>query len=131
MPSATRSFTISSGPCSVPSDATAISGNVTVAVPAQAGYVTLFPADLAQPFTTTLSFAAGRTRASNTVMPLSFDGTGAIKVFNGSLGTVDFILDVVLVSEAFPASTSGVACTRAYSDIGSTKDTSAPANRQM
>ena len=93
-PGATRTFTISGGPCSVPSDAVAISGNVTVAVPVQAGHVTLFPADQAPPLTSTLSFAAGRTRANNTVMPLSFDGTGAIKVFNGSLGTVDFILDV-------------------------------------
>lgn len=72
----------------------ALTPSPSVAVQAQAGHLTLYPADQAPSLTTTLSFAAGQARAINSVMPPWFDGTGAIKFFNGSLGNVDFILDV-------------------------------------
>ena len=69
--------------------------NVTAVAPAAAGHLTLFPGHLgAAPDASTLNFAAGRTRAVGTRMLLAADGTGTLKVVNGSAGQVDVVLDV-------------------------------------
>jgi hypothetical protein len=92
-PLARRTFVLA-GLCGVPAGAKAVSINVTVTGPAAGGFLQLFPADLAQPFTSTINFAPGMTRANNAVVSLAFDGSGGIGVQNGSGGTVHFILDV-------------------------------------
>jgi outer membrane protein assembly factor BamB len=83
--------------CGVPSTAKAVALNVTVDQPNMAGSLTLFPGGDGLPNTSTINFAAGRTRANNTVMPLSFDGRGNLTIFVNMAagGQVHVILDVV------------------------------------
>jgi hypothetical protein len=82
------------GSCGVPAGAKALSVNLTVTQPSAGGHLTLFPTDVETPLASSINFAAGQTRANNAVLRLAFDGSGGIKVQNGSGGTVDFILDV-------------------------------------
>jgi hypothetical protein len=80
--------------CGVPATAKALSVNLTVTGPGAPGSLTLFPADAAQaPAASSINFRVGETRANNAVLQLAADGSG-FKVLNGSLATVDFILDV-------------------------------------
>ena len=88
---ATRAFAVG-GSCGVPVDATAVALNVTVAGPTSAGSLTLFPGLTPVPETSVVSFAAGRTRASNVTMPLA---GGVLSVLDRQeTGSVDLILDV-------------------------------------
>ena len=89
---ADRAFVLTGGSCSVPADARAVSANVTVTQPQAAGGLVVYPAGHDLPGTSTVSFAAGRTRANNAVLGLS--ATGEVQVHNTSAGTVHFILDV-------------------------------------
>jgi hypothetical protein len=92
---ATRSFTVIGGTCDIPSTAISVSVNLTAVSPAAAGYLTLFPGDGAgPPLASSVNFSAARTRANNAVVLLATDGTGTIRVKNGSAGTVHFVLDV-------------------------------------
>lgn len=93
-PGATRTVDVAASPCGVPPGAKSISVNLTVTQPAAGGYLTVYPADRSLPSTSNVNFAAGRTRANSAVLGLATDGSGAIKVFNGSGGTVHVILDV-------------------------------------
>jgi len=92
-PSASRTYALA-GQCGVPSNASAVSANITITSPEQPGYLTLYPADKPQPLASSINFSTGQTRANNVVLQISSDGTGSFVVFTGSLGTVDFILDV-------------------------------------
>jgi len=87
-----RTFVLTGGTCSVPTDARAISANVTVTQPQAAGTLLVYPAGLDLPVTGTVSFAAGRTRANNAILGLSV--AGEVQVHNTSAGTVHFIVDV-------------------------------------
>lgn len=90
----TRGFAIA-GACGVPADARAVSINLTVAGPTAAGFLTVFPAALpSNPNVSSINFRAGSTRANNAVVSLGWNGTADAKVFNGSAGTVNVILDV-------------------------------------
>jgi hypothetical protein len=92
---ATRSFPVTGGACGIPSTAVAVSVNLTAVGAAAAGYLTLFPGDRASaPLASNINFTPGVTRANNAVVPLATDGTGTIKVKNGSVGDVHFVLDV-------------------------------------
>jgi hypothetical protein len=91
---ATRAFALVGGPCPVPPTAVAVSVNVTAVGATAAGHLTLYPGDAAgPPLASTLNFPAGRTRANNATVLLSRDGTGTVKVRNGSTGAVHFVLD--------------------------------------
>ncbi len=79
--------------CRVPATAAALSVNVTVTAPAAAGHFTLWAADGTLPLASQLSFAAGQTRASATIVPLAVDATG-FKVQNASAGSSHLIVDV-------------------------------------
>ncbi len=93
-PFETRAFAVA-GTCSVPVSAYSAVVNVTAVSPSASGALTLFPGHLpASPGTSTVSFAPGRTRAVGTVMLLAADGSGTLKVTNGSAGAVDVVLDV-------------------------------------
>ncbi len=91
-PGASRAFAVSAAACGIPSGAVAVSVNATVTAPSAAGYLTLFP-DVVQNVST-INFGAGKTKANNAIVPLAFDFSGKLGVFNGSAGTVHFILDV-------------------------------------
>jgi hypothetical protein len=91
-PSSTRTFTLA-GSCGVPANAVAVAANLTV-VSRGPGYLAAFPGNAVYPGTSNLSFSAGQTRAADAILYLATDGTGTVKVLNGSGGANDFILDV-------------------------------------
>lgn len=66
------------GVCGIPSDAVAVSINVTVPAPAFDGHVTVFPTFSSPPTVSTLNFNAGTTRANNAVVALSPEGSGTL-----------------------------------------------------
>ena len=87
----TRAFTVG-GECGVPADAAAVTLNVTVVNPTSAGSLTVYPGTGAVPGTSTVSFAAGRTRANNALIGLV---DGVLSVHDGQpSGTVDLVVDV-------------------------------------
>lgn len=87
----TRAFTIA-GLCGVPTDASAVALNVTATNATAPGSLTLYPGTGAVPGTSTVSFAAGRTRANNAVIGLV---GGVLSVHDGQAsGTVDLVVDV-------------------------------------
>ncbi len=88
-----RAFAIA-GVCGIPSDARAVSANVTVVNPPFGGALTFYPGDGNLPQTSTTSFNPGQTRAGNSILQLALDGTGTVKVGNSSTGTVNLVLDV-------------------------------------
>ena len=91
----TRSFPVSGGTCGIPATALAVSVNLTAVGAAAAGYLTLFAGDVASPpLASNINFSAGQTRANNAVVSLATDGSGTIKVKSGSVGAVNFVLDV-------------------------------------
>jgi hypothetical protein len=92
-PSATRSWALASQ-CGIPTDARAVSANITVVSPALPGFLTLFPGGTTKPVASSINFSTGQTRANNVILPLSTDGTGTFNAFTGSTGTVHFIFDV-------------------------------------
>lgn len=83
-------------PChSIPSTAKAVALNVTVTQPATAGLLRLFPGGDQTPTGSSISYKAGRTRANNTITPLSYDGRGNITVrVEQPAGGLHVILDV-------------------------------------
>jgi uncharacterized repeat protein (TIGR02543 family) len=66
------------GVCGVPSDAVAVSINVTAVSPTTGGHLTVFPGNGAVPSTSTLNYGAGQTRANNAVVLLSTDNLGTL-----------------------------------------------------
>ena len=87
-----RAFSMTDGACGVPADAKALALNVTVTQPTSAGALTLFPGSGVAPITTTISFAAGKTRANNAVIGLT---AGVLSVMNRQeAGSVHVIVDV-------------------------------------
>lgn len=82
------------GACGIPATARALAANVTVTQPAAEGFLVLYPGSEAKPTASTVHFAAGRTRASNTQLKLSTDGLGQIAIANESPGSVHVIVDV-------------------------------------
>lgn len=93
--SSTRTFDVT-GRCGVPDSALSLTVNVTVTGPGATGELRLFPGNgiSPNPPTSTISFAAGKTRANNAIVRMSTDGNATIKVQNVSASTVHFIFDV-------------------------------------
>jgi hypothetical protein len=93
-PNSTRSFPVTGGVCHIPSTAAAVSVNLTAVVPTAFGHLTLYPGNsVSVPLASSINFAPGVTRANNALVSLATDGTGTIKVKNGSAGFVHFVLD--------------------------------------
>jgi hypothetical protein len=93
-PGGTLTVTLTGAPCGIPSSATSVSVNAAVTQEAGSGHLTIYPADKTQPLVSNISFNAGQTRANNSVLSLSSDGTGRVNVVNGSGGTVHVVIDV-------------------------------------
>ena len=79
-------------PAGVPSDATAVVMNVTVAAPTVGGYLTVWPAGGPMPGSSNLNFSAGEVTANLVVVPLGADGR--VSVYN-AFGSAHVIADVV------------------------------------
>ncbi|MBI2777587.1 MAG: hypothetical protein HYX57_10060 [Chloroflexi bacterium] len=78
----------------VPTAAVAVTGNVTVVGQTSGGYLSVTPAPITLPATSTLNFPVGDARANNFTLPLGPDGTVSA-VFRGAGGaTVNVIIDV-------------------------------------
>ena len=88
-----RSFALT-GTCGIPPEATSLSVNVTVVSGPGGGMLSIYQGDGALSGTSTISFAAGQTRANNAVIQLATDGSGTIKVNNTAPAPVHLILDV-------------------------------------
>jgi hypothetical protein len=83
------------GACGIPTTARALATNFTATQSSLAGSVSSYPADVASTGTIVIPFAAGRTRASNTIVKLSEDGTGRARLeATVPGGTVHLIVDV-------------------------------------
>jgi hypothetical protein len=90
-----RAFTVTGDRCLVPGTATAISANLTAVAAGADGSLSAFPGDAAAaPVVSSLDFSAGQTRANNAIVRLASDGSGTVKVKNGSRAAVHFVLDV-------------------------------------
>jgi len=70
----------------------AVAINVTAVNPAAAGFLTVWPSSRTQPDASNLNFAPGQTVPNLVVVPVGTDGT--IKIYNGSFGAVDLLVDV-------------------------------------
>jgi hypothetical protein len=92
-PATQRTFTFT-GRCGIPSTATAVAVNVTVAGPTASGYVTTFPGNAFDPGTSTVSYSTGVTRSNNATLRLSTNGTGTLGIRNNGAGTTHVIVDV-------------------------------------
>jgi hypothetical protein len=68
--------------------------NVSVVTPQASGDLVVIPAGIGTPNASTLSFAAGRTRANNAQVLFSVDGTGRASVQNSSGGALDLLIDM-------------------------------------
>jgi hypothetical protein len=91
---AEREFALASA-CGVPADARVLSANVTVTGGAEAGTLRIYPSDATLPIATTISFAAGKTKANISLLLLSeTGGAGRVTVRNDSPGPVHLIVDV-------------------------------------
>ncbi|MEA2693016.1 MAG: hypothetical protein QOJ16_2403 [Acidobacteriota bacterium] len=89
-----RNFPLT-GVCGVPSDAKALSVNLSVTQPGAIGFLRLYPGDLpSAPVSSAINFQAGQTRANNAILALPADPGAGTNVRVDSAGTVHFILDV-------------------------------------
>jgi hypothetical protein len=78
--------------CGVPTTARAVSLNVTVTQPSQAGNLRVFPAGSTAPLVSTLNYVAGQNRANNVVVGL--DDQGRLAVLLDPSGYAHVIIDV-------------------------------------
>lgn len=80
------------GNCNIPSEAIALSLNVTALNATAPTFVTVFPTDEAQPTTSNLNLLPGQAPTPNAVTT-GLDGAGTFSLFN-AFGTTDVIVDV-------------------------------------
>jgi hypothetical protein len=91
----TRAFPLA-GRCSIPSNAKAVTMNVTVVAGAAPGTLIVYPSSLAlAPNTSVLSFLAGDNLASSAWIAVAQDGTSGIAIKNTSTSSANVIVDVV------------------------------------
>jgi hypothetical protein len=82
------------GRCGIPAAARSVAVNITVTQPtAGPGVLTLYAGGTSLPLTSTLSYSAGQTRASNAAVSLGAAGDIAVHCQQGS-GTAQVIIDV-------------------------------------
>jgi hypothetical protein len=84
------------GTCGVPATARSVALNITAVGPTALGNLAVYPADYPQSLTNSVSFSAGVTQASFSVLPLSTDGNGQLVATAAMAagGQVDLVIDV-------------------------------------
>ncbi|HSL34496.1 MAG TPA: hypothetical protein VK871_12645 [Candidatus Limnocylindrales bacterium] len=88
-----RSFAVA-GAFTIPADAVAVTGNVTVANQTAGGYLSVTPSPVVNPLSSTVNFPLGDTRANNLTVPLASDGKLAA-VYKAPAGkTTHLIVDI-------------------------------------
>jgi len=93
------------GNCVIPADATGIAANVTAVGGTAGSFLTMWPADAAQPVSANLNWTAGASPTPNQVT-VGLSSTGAVAAYNYD-GTVDVVIDVVGYYTATPAGPAG------------------------
>ena len=89
-----RTFQVGGGAFGIPSNAIAITGNVTIANQTGGGYLSVTPTSVANPMSSTVNFPLGDTRANNLTVPLAPNGKLAA-VYKAQAGkTTHLIVDV-------------------------------------
>jgi hypothetical protein len=89
-------FTVK-GLCGVPAGAKAVTVNVTITQPTQAGDLRMYPSDVPQPNVSTLNYNAGEPALANgAIVPLAAAATNDLSIVlgMGAPGTVHVLLDV-------------------------------------
>jgi len=86
---ATRSFTLPSGACGIPSTAKAYSLNMTVVPMGSLGYLTTWPTGQAQPYVSTLNALQGQIAANAALVPAGTSGAISVYVSDASNVIVD------------------------------------------
>jgi hypothetical protein len=81
------------GSTTIPADAVAVTGNLTVTGQTKAGYLSLTPTSVGSPATSTLNFPVGDTRANNVTAKLGAGGILYV-VYQGASGKAHAIFDV-------------------------------------
>ena len=89
----TQSVTGKNGNCTIPTTASAVAMNVTTVNATATSFLTIWPADAAQPLASNLNWVANSPPTPNKV-DVKVSATGAIKLFNNG-GTVDVLADIV------------------------------------
>ncbi len=89
----TRTF-VAWGQCGVPTNAQAISLNITVLNGTSAGDLRSYPTGVAAPLTSVINYSAGQTRANNAVVALGGTLGDFVVQCDQPTGTVDVIIDV-------------------------------------
>jgi len=94
--SETRTYNIPVGglcDSSIPPGATAVAINVTVTETEMTGYLTIFPADIAQPFVSSANwYGPGQTVANSLIVPLSLSDPASLKIF--AIQSTHVVVDV-------------------------------------
>jgi len=93
----TKTFTIKSvSPCFIPATAQAIAFNVTIADPANSGWVALWPYGGAWPGVSTINFIAGENLANGAIVPVAAGSPdlNVIAAFEPGASGVNLILDI-------------------------------------
>ena len=93
-PGVERSFTVVSL-CGVPAEARALAVNVTVIASTASGSLQIYPGHQTAPSFGAIPFAAGQIRADNLVIPLAFNGSGALKARLDSTVAAHLAIDVM------------------------------------
>lgn len=88
-----RAFAMA-GLCGIPADATAVTVNITVVTPAAGGYLSIDPGNAFFLGTAVMTFQTGEILSNNATVLLATDGSGSIRLLNGSTGTTHVIVDV-------------------------------------
>jgi hypothetical protein len=99
-----RTWQVTGGASGIPSNAVAVTGNVTVTGQTQAGYVAVTPTPVNPPPSSTINFPAGDTRANNVTVTLSPTGSLSAVYRAGGGQKTNLIFDV---TGYFLANTTG------------------------
>jgi hypothetical protein len=101
----TATFTIwgQNGNCTLPTNATAIAANVTVTSGTAVSFLTIWPADVSRPNTSTNNWAGGQGPTPNKV-DVKVSADGKISVYNDA-GTANIIVDILGYYEPAPVPT--------------------------
>lgn len=80
--------------CGIPTTAKAVSLTVTVANPSTAGYVTLYPSNIAQPAISNINFSGGEAGVANGAVVMLSTLTNDLSCFMGTTTATHVVLDV-------------------------------------
>ena len=95
VPPGSQRVVVAAGSCGIPATAKALSVNVTVVDPAEAGFLSFFAGNAAVPATSTLNFSPGQVLANNAVLTMASSGTGTIALYNSTpTQAVHVLIDV-------------------------------------